>query len=552
MESIDQVEKIRAINHHLRYAIDQVGEGVVIVEAEATHSLGPRIVFANRAAGVLCGYAPDDIISQPIGLLYEPESLDALLVRLPAVAKTGKTYQMQKQCVCRGGNRKAFRWTIRGVRDSAGRTVNFVVTFRPANIESTNGAHRPGTEGIKLSGSRMGAGEDLETDEERSIEQSLEKSRLESMALLAGGIAHDFNNVLTTIISNLSLAKLETPPGVPVRNHIEDAIEASQNAQSLAQQILDFTKGRTSTIQTVDPSRLIRQVARLSTMGSRVRCDVHASDEIWGIEVDLRQIRQVLHNLMINACQAMDQGGVIQASVENILVDESMNLGLRPGPYVVLSVRDRGCGIAEENLEKIFEPYFTTKEDGTGLGLATCRTIVQRHGGSITVHSKVNVGTVFRVYLPACPVDEQFRQEPPKSDPSVIGGDGCILVVDDQDSVRLAAERMLEKLGYQTVSAADGQQAINLYRQKTHTSEPVSAVLLDMTLPGGLCGDEVMEEIRKIDPNARIIATSGWFDEDAEERFLLDGYAGILPKPYAVEKLSQKLHESMRRELTSS
>ena len=552
------IEKIKSINHHFRHAIEQVGEGILIIEPNSRHPLGPQIVFANRAMAELTGYFRDALVEQPIGLIYEPESLNHLLVRLPRVAEGGKVYEMVKEMVTREGDRIPCRWTVSAVRDSQGRTVNFTFAVNPIQ--------KPVVKEVLVE--VPAEAPKVEKRENPSIEESLEKSRVESLALLAGGIAHDFNNVLQTILTNLSLAKLETSMQTPGRQFIEDAMEATQDAQSLAQQILDFTKGREPMIQVANLGDIVRGVAKLSTMGSQVRCDIATPEGLWGVEADVRQIRQVIHNLMVNACQAMPGGGVVQSFVENLNLPANSRLGLPEGPYVVVRIRDRGCGIPEAKLSKIFEPYYTTKENGTGIGLATCRAIIQRHRGTITVTSKENVGTEFRVFLPACQIFEDAYEE---SEPvqtieaparhsngdrlpvsasavplpeGVIGGQGRILVVDDQDNVREAAERLLGRLGYHTVSAASGQEAVSLFRHHVHSGDPINAVLLDMTLPGGLSGDEVMHELRKVDSNARVIATSGYFDDDAESTFRRDGYVGILPKPYAVERLSQKLAEA--------
>ena len=193
---------------------------------------------------------------------------------------------------------------------------------------------------------------------------------------------------------------METADGSHIRNYVDLVREAATEAQSLAQQILDFTKGRQPMVQVVRLGSVLRQVTKMALMGTRVKCEPTVQDGLWEVEVDLRQIRQVVHNLIINACQAMKNGGVVQAGVENLVIGEDAKTGLPPGEYVMLRVRDRGCGISEGNASKIFEPYYTTKKNGTGIGLATCKAIVQRHHGSITVHSKLNVGTEFRVYLP--------------------------------------------------------------------------------------------------------------------------------------------------------
>lgn len=558
------LEHIKSINHHLRHALEQIADGVLIVEATSRLPLGPKIVFANRATAAWTGYEKEDLIGQPVGMLYEPERLEALVQRLPRVAEAGRSFETTKDLVKKDQSRLKCRWTISAVTNKAGEAVNFILTLSQLPV----GDSEEMPESIAEESSQPAESED------QQIEEGLEKSRVESLALLAGGIAHDFNNVLQTILSNLSLAKLETSPQSPGRQQIEDAIEATQSAQSLAQQILDFTKGRQPMVQVANLGDVIKQVAKLSTMGSKIRCDITTPEGIWGVEVDLRQIRQVIHNLMINACQSMPGGGVVQASVENVNVPGGNQLNLAAGPYAVLRVRDRGCGIPREKLARIFEPYYTTKKNGTGIGLATCRAIVQRHHGTMTVASKVNAGTEFTVFLPACVFEEDTESEPvavagagsrraePEAQPAPAGsngdktgiqhyeglipGEGRVLVVDDQDNVREAAERLLNKLGYETIPATNGQEAVNLYRRHAHSTDPINAVLLDMTLPGGLSGFEVMEEIRKLDQNARVIATSGFFDDDAEDQFRRDGYVGILPKPYPFEKLSQKLAEAVQ------
>ncbi len=539
-----ELEQIRSINHHLRQAIEQVGEGVLIVDGDFSADVrGPRIVYANRAVGLLTEYHPAELIGQPLGLVYDPDNLEHLLARLAAVLKAGRTFEMEKNCVLKEGRQEPFIWTIRGMKDEEGRAVSFVLTLRPVPLA------------LEKVIAGLPAGEQkivTEDDPELLIEEKLEQSRVESLAMLAGGIAHDFNNELTAITSNLSLTRLETQEGTEIRQRIEDSLEACDNAQSLAQQILDFTKGRTPMVQVVRPGKLLKKVSKLTLMGSLVRSELKISEGIWGVEADERQLRQVLSNLMINARQAMPDGGVVQANLENIEIEVDSVPGLSAGRYVLTTVRDRGCGIAPENLEKIFEPYFTTKETGSGIGLATCRAIIQRHGGTITVKSSLNAGTEFKVYLPACRAGKEREEKKAAAgrreggDQELIEGQGCVLVVDDQDAVRQSAQRLLEKLGYRTIAAADGQQAIDLYRQQARTTEPVSAVLLDMTLPGGLDGDEVKDEIRRMDGAARVIATSGWFDDGAENQLMQEGYVGVLPKPYAVEKLSQTMHEALR------
>jgi CheY-like chemotaxis protein len=273
-------------------------------------------------------------------------------------------------------------------------------------------------------------------------------------------------------------------------------------------------------------------------------------DDLWSAEVDRTQITQVLSNLLINGRQAMPNGGVIQATAENKVVTEEDGLNVVSGKFIVLTVRDRGCGIPEANLNRIFDPFFTTKKKGSGLGLATSYSLVQKHRGTILVRSKRDVGTEFNIYLPAtgrvCDLNET------KLDEDLIAGVGCVLVVDDQESVRTVAAAILGKLGYEPITAVSGQEAVDIYRERMRSDEPVAAVLMDMTLPGGLSGEDTFEKLNEINPDICSVATSGYFDDDSHERFMDRGFAALLPKPYTAETLSKVLHDVMHGEKSVS
>ncbi len=536
---MSSIEQIKSINHHLRHAIEQVSDGILIVDTDASQPRGPRIVFANRAAGVLSGYSQEALNGQPIGLIYDPDHLNDLIARLPRVAESTKTFHMQKAIVRLGGERVLLRWTISAVTSADGEPVNYTLTLRQmVEAPQVEKHHEPPsqvTQGIN------------------AIGQGLEISRVESLALLVGGTAHDFRNALQAIRTKLTLAHLDCPLENPARKHIEDAEEATQHAHSLAQKILNFTKGKESKVEVVNLTEMLTEVANIATMGTSVRCEVASAEDLSNVKVETLQVQQVFHNLMINASQAMPNGGVIQVTAQNVDAPENNDLNLNAGPYVMVSVRDRGLGIEESVISRIFDADFTTKKNGTGIGLATCKAIAERHGGAITVSSRVNVGTEFLVFLPACAVDEVATTSSTNGRTSgglrngdITRGHGRVLVVDDTDSVREAAEQLLAHLGYETVSASNGQQAVQMYRDSALSAQPINAVLLDMTLPGGLSGMEVMNEIRRLDQNARVIATSGYFDDDAEDLLRNDGWAGVLPKPYAVEDLSHTLSRAMQ------
>lgn len=521
-----ELDQIRSVNHHLRIALNQVDEGVVIIGAAPLSAPGPRIFFANRKAAEITGFKDTELVGQPIGQIYDHRFLLDLLAKLPAVAEKDRTFQTEKLARCADGQTRPCRWTICGANDASGQPLNYTLTFReiPAPAE--------------LAGN--GNGDTPAGQTRPSIE---EKSRLESLALLAGGVAHDFNNFLMRIIGSLSLAKLGTSVNHQIRQHIDDASVAAESAEALTKLLLGFAKGSQPQRRELDLGRIVKKAARLAMIGGNTKCDFSIASALWAVEADPTQILQVFHNLLINAGQAMPKGGLINVSAENVTMDNDNGLDLRPGAYVKVSVRDRGCGISEENLDQIFDAYFTTKENGTGLGLATSFMNVQRHDGVMSVRSKVDVGAEFSVYLPASgKLTTAVEIEPPDQ---VFEGAGAILIVEDEIGVRCVAREMLKRLGYDAIEAINGEEALELYASRLHSERPICAVLMDQTLPGGRNGDETMAEIRRIDPNVRTIATSGSFENEDETELRQRGYVGVLPKPYTVEALSAVLHMAL-------
>ena len=512
-----------------RFVLEQVDEAMIILDAEPFTKPGPRIRLANRKAAALTGWSMEELMDCNIARIFDGVWLDDLLRKLPLVAREKRKFQTEKHLVCADGSLRLCLWRVIGMVDERDRPVRFILAF-----------HEKGSE---RAGSAVAGREGRLPD---SIDMLLERSRMESLALLTVGVAHDFNNVLTTIGLHLASAKVATSVEHPVRSDLDGAEAAVGNGQALAGQLLTFAKGNAPKRSDGNLGEILRQAERLAMIGGRAHCDLSMDASLWSCRVEETQILQVFHNLLVNARQAMPAGGIVHACCENVMVREDSPLRLKPGPYVVTSIRDHGCGIPEELLPRIFEPYFTTKPKGNGVGLATCQLAVRRHDGLITVRSKVNVGTEFRVYLPATgraaelsssakPAGEArmnaSRFEPPR--------EGGILVVDDQEDVRIMAVRVLKALGYEATGAFSGEEALRLYVERMQTGQPFAAVLMDMTLPG-MSGEEAFQEIRSRDPQARAIATSGSF-EGEEEELQARGYACVLAKPYTVEKLGQAL-----------
>jgi two-component system, cell cycle sensor histidine kinase and response regulator CckA len=382
-------------------------------------------------------------------------------------------------------------------------------------------------------------------DERAKLEaQLVQGQKMEAIGTLAGGIAHDFNNILTAILGNIGLGMLDQNMGDQGRQRLAAAEKACEQAQSLARQLLTFAKGGAPIKELVSLENLVAEAASLPCRGSQVRCE-HAFDkDLMAIEGDRGQIHQVFQNLIINAIQAMPQGGTIEITGENIKVGNHGRFPLEAGNYVKVSIKDKGIGIPEKFLQKIFDPYFTTKQQGSGLGLATAYSIVNHHHGHISAESKLEEGSTFHVYLPAS--DQKIMQQPQEST-ELLSGKGKILVMDDEAMVREVLGMMLPALGYEAEFAKDGVEAIELFSQAQGSADPFAAVILDLTVPGGMGGKEAMERLLEIDPQVKAIVSSGYFDDPIMANFQKYGFAGVIAKPYRVAELGKVLNKVLTK-----
>ncbi|RMH36868.1 MAG: PAS domain S-box protein [Nitrospirae bacterium] len=375
------------------------------------------------------------------------------------------------------------------------------------------------------------------TDQQRTMDELNRLNRLNSLSVLAGGIAHDFNNLLTTILGNLFVAKLRMVPQDPISQCLVHAEEACLRAKELTHQLLTFAKGRTPMKTRISTGEFVRRNTVFALSGSSTSCEFQLAADLWDIEGDEDQLKQVIHNLVINARQAMPQEGLITIRGENVIVDEANHAQfptLLPGHYVKLEFEDRGPGIPEEDLPKVFDPYFTTKPDASGLGLATAYSIVQRHGGCLTVRSQLGVGTTFSLYIPAATTPPERPSEIP---PSLPQRSGRILVMDDEYSIRTMMQDALAQLGYDVTCVQHGQEAITVYTQAKREGRPFTAVILDLTVPGAMGGKDAIQHLRAVDPQVKAIVTSGYADHDVVEQYRHYGFDAVLVKPYQVTEL---------------
>jgi len=381
--------------------------------------------------------------------------------------------------------------------------------------------------------------------ERRQMEEELMKvQKLESVGVLAGGIAHDLNNLLTGILGNISLARMYDDPADKNRRLL-DAEKASMQVKDLAQRLLTFSSGGAPILQTVAIENLLRDSISLALSGSNVRCELSVPDDLWPVQIDEGQINQVFNNLVINANQAMPNGGVIRIDAENLEVDAKHGLPLSPGAYIRISIADQGVGIAREYLQRVFDPFFTTKQKGSGLGLATSFSIVKQHKGLISAESTLGVGATFHVYLPAAPEQILATEE---AESEIIMGEGRILVMDDEEHIRDLVIVMLSRCGYEVVTAKDGAKAIELYKNAKGTDDSFDLVITDLTVPGGMGGQETIQRLMELDPDVKAIISSGYSNDPVMANFREYGFQGIVAKPYKLQELSKVLNKIIEGE----
>ena len=367
-------------------------------------------------------------------------------------------------------------------------------------------------------------------------EELIKANRFEALGLLAGGIAHDFNNLLTTILGGVSLAK-DNRDG----SRLADSEKACLAAKALTKQLLMFTKGGSGVMSVCDPKEILEDAVKIASAGSTAQISIQAQNDTGAVKVDRPQIMQVFQNLIVNALQAMPPAPHkprLQLKVAPAHFSEGQVASLPAGAYVEFEVRDNGSGIKPEHLEKIWDPFFTTKKHGTGIGLATVLSIVRKLGGEIGLQSTVGEGTVFSVFLPRAdqPVDVQARPAP-----SLRFGTGRVLFMDDDDHICNLTASMLESLEYKYDIARNGEEAIVFYKRYLNIGRPYDAVIMDLTVIGGLGGEETFGLLRDLDPDVRAIVSSGYDNDEIAKQYLDMGFCGYLTKPYRVTDLGKVL-----------
>jgi PAS domain S-box-containing protein len=468
-----------------------------------------RFLAVNDAAVAHYGYSREEFLSMTVNDLYTLEEIPALLNLLAKLDKGAKQSGVWKHRLKSG-----------------------------SLIEAEIVSHC-----IMIDGKRAHFILSNDITERKKMEGNLLRSqKLESVGILAGGLAHDFNNLLTVILGNISLAKLDTSPGDGVYARLEEAENATSRAQRITQQLLTFSRGGAPLKKPLSVKRLVEESAGFALRGSKSRCACTLPSDLWAVEADEGQLGQAIHNLIMNADQAMPDGGTVTVTGENVTVGDGNSMGLKAGHYVMISVADKGTGIPAEFVQKIFDPYFTTKHKGAGLGLATCYSIIKRHDGHITVDSVLGAGTTFLVYLPAT---DHAVPEGTVDDLRPIQGSGRILIMDDEDMVREVATRILNTMGFDVACSSDGSQAIALYVEAKKSGKPFDAVIMDLTIPGGMGGKEAVKRLLDIDPSVKAIVSSGYSNDPIMAHFREFGFSGVVAKPYSIRTLGEMVKKIM-------
>jgi len=381
------------------------------------------------------------------------------------------------------------------------------------------------------------------TEKRRMQEELLKVEKLDSIGVLAGGIAHDFNNILTAIIGNVALTKRYAEPGSKVFDKMGEIEKAAFRARDLTQQLLTFSKGGEPVKKTLFLDRIFHDSAQFALGGSSVGLEYAPPAELWPVEADEGQISQVINNLVINAVQAMPNGGVIQGGLKNITLSADSPLPLPQGRYIELTLRDCGTGISRQNLSRIFDPFFTTKKRGSGLGLATAYSIIEKHHGYITVDSQLGQWTLFRVYLPA---SDRKVVDRPEFGAEMARGTGKILIMDDEEIILEVVRDILSHAGYTVELARDGREMLDRYQDARLQGAAYDVVILDLTIPGGMGGKEAVGHLLKLDPQAKAIVSSGYSNDPVMADFSSFGFRGAVTKPYKIEELCKVVSEVMQ------
>lgn len=510
-ERIKTQEELSAEKERLTVTLRSIGDAVVATDIEG------KIVLINAIAEMLTGWSQKEALGknlQEVFHVVDSKTRKMAPNPIDTVLKTGEAFELPDNqiLILKDGKEMMISDSTAPIFGKDNRIMGAVLVFRDI------------------------------TEKHKREEDLLRIDKLESVGVLAGGIAHDFNNILSVILGNISLVKMYvTSDDEKLQKRFNDAERAILRAKDLTQQLLTFSRGGSPVKTTSAIQSVLKASCRFAVTGSNIQCEFDLPDDLLPVDIDAGQINQVINNVIINAQQAMPNGGTIHIKAENIISSEKMakqGLVMNQGAYVRITIQDNGIGIPQENIGKIFDPYFTTKEQGSGLGLATSHSIIKKHGGHFSVASLSGKGTIFSIYLPASSRSIESNQLNGKLS---CQGKGKILVMDDEDMIREITGELLQNIGYQAEFAKNGNEAITIYKTAYDLGKPFDGVILDLTVPGGMGGKETIHELLAIDPKIKAIVSSGYSNDPIVAEFEKYGFRGVIIKPYHLTELNQTL-----------
>jgi PAS domain S-box-containing protein len=494
----------------LAVTLRSIGDAVITTDNSG------KVILINEVAEELIGWRQDEVIGQPLVKVFNTldektrEPNDDFVSR---VLEAERIIDKSSPSILksRTGIERLISEIGAPIRDKENRVIGVVLVFSDIT-------HR-----VKME------------------EELLKGRKLESVGILAGGIAHDFNNILTAIMGNVSLAKNYVDPDNKAYKRLEEADKATQRAKDLTHKLLTFSKGGAPVKTIASIVELIEDSAGFTLSGTPVKCEYFFAEDLWPVDVDTGQISQVIQNLCLNASQAMPGSGFLQIRAENEIIANDKTVPLKPGNYIKISFSDNGVGISQNHIARIFDPYFTTKQKGSGLGLATVYSIINNHDGYIAVESELEIGTTFTFYLPALPDKETIISDDQSMPVEEFQGSGNVLIMDDEEIVREVAGEIIHHLGFEVDFAVDGQEAIEKYSQAIKKGKPYTMVIMDLTIPGGMGGGEAIKKLLDIDPQAKVIVSSGYSNNPIMANFNKFGFKGVMSKPFRLDEVKKTL-----------
>jgi PAS domain S-box-containing protein len=504
-------DDLAAEREQLAVTLRSIGDGVITTDTRG------RVVLLNTVAETLTGWSQQEAQGRPLTEIF---NIIHEQTRKPCdnpaekVLASGKIIGLANHTtlIAREGKERKIADSAAPIRDRAGWVIGVVLVFRDV------------------------------TEKQRTEEELVKIKKLESVGVLAGGIAHDFNNILVAILGNINLALLDGNLEEKTRKLLSEAEKASIRAKGLTQQLLTFSKGGEPVKQTTSIAEIIQESADFVLHGSNVACRYSLPEDLWLVDIDKGQMSQVIQNIIINANHAMPDGGNIQVNCENIdsLAIPGVSLPV-PNKYIKITISDNGIGIPKNLIDKIFDPYFTTKEEGSGLGLAITHSIIAKHNGSISVESQPGEGTTFTLYLPAS-IREQ-KKDNHKTAIEISANTAKIMVMDDEEMVRDIAKAILVVLGHDVILAANGDEAVELYKKECDSGKPFDIIIMDLTIPGGMGGESAVQEILAINPEAKVIVSSGYSNDPVMAHYQDYGFSAAIVKPFEVQDIMNAINK---------